>query len=126
MSDVIDKALKKVTKGRDVHVNRLYFFNDELPLYKKDIESVFCKIVQKSLESLKKDGHGSLRVVTRPKGRLAEVEISDTGLGINTEEFLKSEDGETIDNILKKHRGRLNLTSKAGSGTTYVIDLPAR
>ena len=126
LSDVLDKAIKKVTKGREVYVNRLYFYNEELPLFKSEIENVFCKIVQKSIDSIDKEQVGSLRVVTRPKGRLAEVEITDTGVGIDAEQFLNSKEGEAIESILKRHRGRFNLSSKVGSGTTFVIDLPTR
>ncbi|MCB0356795.1 MAG: hypothetical protein KDD40_07290 [Bdellovibrionales bacterium] len=124
LTDVLDKAIKKVVKGRSIQVNKLYFYNDELPLFKSEIESVFRKIVQRSVDSLSADKPGSIRIVTRPKGRLAEVEITDTGAGIDTEQFLNSKEGEAIESILKRHKGRFNLSSQLGSGTTFVIDLP--
>jgi signal transduction histidine kinase len=125
LSEIIDEALKKVSRGRDLQINKLYFYNEDLPLYKKEMESVFYNLFLQSIESMDKELPGTLRVVTRPKGRLAEIEISDTGWGIDKEKFFKSEVGESIESVLKRHKGKLNLSSSKGSGSTFVIDLPS-
>ncbi|MCB9026214.1 MAG: HAMP domain-containing histidine kinase [Bdellovibrionaceae bacterium] len=126
LTEVLDNVIKKITKGQSVQVNKLYFYNEELPVFKKDIENLFSNILQSSISSLSSERPASLRIVTRPKGRLAEIEITDTGTGIDTNKFLNSKEGELIESILKRHRGRWNLSSREGSGSTYVVDLPTR
>lgn len=124
LTEVLDGVIKKVSKGRSVQINKLYFFNEDIPLYKRDIENVFINIMQSSLSSFEEGHPASLRIVTRPKGRFAEVEISDSGQGVDPELFINSKEGELIENTLKRHKGRWNLNSLSGSGSTFVVDLP--
>lgn len=124
LSEVLDSALKKVARGQDLQINKLYFYNDEIPMFKQEMESVFYKVLRKSVESMEPDSIRSLRIVTRPRGRHAEIEISDTGTGIDKEQFLRSKDGESIEGALKRHHGKFQLLSHKGSGSTFTIDLP--
>ncbi len=124
LSEVLDAAIKRVSRGRDLQINKLYFYNEEMTLFRKDMESVFVNVLRKSIDSMESATNKTLRVVTRPKGRLAEVEISDTGSGIDKEGFCKSVEGEAVEAILKRHKGKMNLMSSTASGSTFVIDLP--
>ncbi len=124
LSDIIDSALSKVQRNKNVQVNKLYFYSEDLPMFRHEMEGVFCKVIQQSIDSMKEDTASALRIVTRPKGRLAEIEITDTGAGIDRDYFYGSEAGEAVESTIKKHKGRLNLTSSKGIGSTFVIDLP--
>ena len=80
---------------------------------------------------------GELIVRTEVKGSNAVVEISDTGLGIEPEKLDKIFDAyyttkrggsglglPTARKIVEAHRGNIRVTSQAGKGTSFAIELP--
>jgi len=112
----------------------------KLPLVvadKDSLRSVFTNLLINSLEAI--DGSGGtvgikLRSETNDRAR---VEISDTGRGIATDDIAKifepyfstKETGTGLGlAIVKKaiddHGGSISVSSKQGSGTTFVITLP--
>jgi signal transduction histidine kinase len=106
---------------------------------KDSLRSVFTNLLINSLEAI--DGSGGtvgikLRAETSDSAR---VEISDTGRGIATEDIAKifepyfstKETGTGLGlAIVKKaiddHGGSISVSSKQGSGTTFVIILPVK
>lgn len=106
---------------------------------KDSLRSVFTNLLINSLEAI--DGGGGtvgikLRAETSDSAR---VEISDTGRGIATDDIAKifepyfstKETGTGLGlAIVKKaiddHGGSISVSSKQGSGTTFVIILPVK
>lgn len=115
---------------------------DNLPLVvadKDSLRSVFTNLLINSLEAIDGSG-GSVAVKLKPEStKQARVEISDTGSGIAPEDIAKvfepyfstKETGTGLGlAIVKKaiddHGGSINVSSKQGSGTTFVIILPVK
>ncbi|MCU1268016.1 MAG: hypothetical protein JWM21_4334 [Acidobacteria bacterium] len=102
------------------------------------VRSILTNLIINSLQAL--DGHGRRIVVTLSTDdstRRVQIEVADTGRGIPPEDISKvfepyystKETGTGLGlAIVKKavdeHGGTISVTSKQGSGTTFVITLP--
>jgi signal transduction histidine kinase len=82
---------------------------------------------------------GTLRIVTRSDPDWAEIEITDSGLGVSAgdrerifQPFFSTKPGGTglglciTRRIVREHGGRLAFDSEPGRGTRFVIELPRR
>ncbi|MBN1843864.1 MAG: HAMP domain-containing histidine kinase [Deltaproteobacteria bacterium] len=80
-----------------------------------------------------------MKIVTRAVDGYAEIKISDTGSGIPKEDlskifdpfFTTKEVGKGTGlglnvayNIVKKHKGTIDVESTVGKGTTFTIRIP--
>ena len=106
---------------------------------KDSLRSVFTNLLINSLEAIDGSG-GTVGIKLMPEGtNRARIEISDTGRGIAPEDIAKifepyystKETGTGLGlAIVKKaiddHGGSISVSSKQGSGTTFVITLPVK
>ena len=119
-------------------------FQADLPLIVIDpsqIERVFINLIINAAEAM--DSSGRLFLATRLSSNkeFVNIEISDTGQGINKEDldkifdpFFTTKDvghgtglGLAISyGIIKSHRGKISVESKVGEGTTFIISLPVK
>ena len=115
-------------------------FAKHLPMVyasKNQLRQVFLNLISNARDAMP-DG-GTLSVKTMDKGDHAQVEISDTGIGIKQENINKIFDTffTTKDSVkdvglglsvcygfIKEHGGDIKVKSKWGSGTTFIIILP--
>ena len=103
------------------------------------LERVILNLVNNSFDALPaKDGCITIRTSFSPKN--ITLEISDNGCGIpkeNLEQIFnlffttKGSKGTgiglaVVQKIIKEHKGRINVKSAAGQGTTFSINLPYR
>ena len=103
------------------------------------MEQVFMNIILNALDAM--NGSGTLSVSTRLQDGWAEVSFHDTGHGMPEEvidkifdPFFTTKDstegmgmglGLAVSyGIVKSHNGDIQVTSKAGKGTTFTIRLP--
>jgi signal transduction histidine kinase len=83
------------------------------------------------------DGKGFLTVTIDRKGASVSITVSDTGRGIPEEKiqrvfdpfFTTKERGTGLGlaivySIIEKHKGKIEVQSAPGKGTTFVITLP--
>ncbi|HZE88675.1 MAG TPA: ATP-binding protein, partial [Verrucomicrobiae bacterium] len=105
------------------------------------LQQVFVNIIHNARQAMKqKGGGGLLTIVTRLAGRTCSAEISDTGPGIPAENLRKIFDpffstkpvGEgtglglsIVYGTIQEHGGTIHARSRVGSGTTFVIEIPA-
>jgi two-component system, NtrC family, sensor kinase len=112
----------------------------DLPLikcYPQQLNQVFMNILVNAAQAIKKEGE--INIVTRNAGRYVNIIISDTGCGIPPENipkifdpfFTTKEVGKGTGlglnvayNIIKKHNGILDVKSKPGEGTSFMISIP--
>lgn len=126
LNSLVEEALSAVETGAPVklHIDRLLFLDRPVAVYPKKLEQALFEIMNSSVHTMQSEGR--LRVVTRPKGRRVEIEISDTGGGDMDED--SSQLGPQLLNsarsTIQMHRGHLNVISRKGEGSTYLIDLP--
>lgn len=103
------------------------------------LRQLFLNLVINALDAI--DGAGSILVRTevREDGRqrYMEIRVSDSGRGIDGEHvdrifdpFFSTKDRGTglglaiVSAVVRAHRGFIDVESKAGEGTTFVIGLP--
>ncbi|UCD39211.1 MAG: cache domain-containing protein [Fidelibacterota bacterium] len=103
------------------------------------MQQVFLNIIINAAESM--EGQGKLTLATRitEDGTLITIEVTDTGAGIPTENIDKLFDpfyttkevgrgtglGLAISyGIVERHKGRIEVKSKLGQGTTFLVQLP--
>jgi signal transduction histidine kinase len=106
--------------------------------YPGEINQVFMTILANAMEAI--IGRGNISLQTSSANGNVRIEIADTGTGISAErlEHLFDPDftvkGKRVKagmglmaslNIVKKHGGRIDVSSEVGEGTTFAIELPA-
>ena len=131
---------QKQAQFKDVHLSKL--LGEDLPLISLDkgqIQQSIINLILNAIEST--DPGGSVSVVTKGDrgSEMLQIEISDTGSGISRENlarifdpfFTTKETGTGLGlaityGIIEQHGGNIEVTSKAGAGTAFVIKLPVK
>lgn len=105
--------------------------------YPQELNQVFMNILINAAQAIK--DKGLITIKTGSKNGYVEVKISDTGQGIPEENlprifdpFFTTKDvgkgtglGLNVAyNIIKKHKGTIEVDSKVGEGTTFTVKIP--
>ena len=124
------------------NIKLLKYLDKNIPLTAVDpsqIQQVFMNIIINAAEAM--NGHGSITLTSRKNSQdeFVEIEFADTGHGIREEDFdhifdpfFTTKDpghgtglGLAISyGIIKKHQGTIEVESRVGKGTTFIIRLP--
>ena len=107
--------------------------------YPQKLNQVFMNILVNAAQAIKEKGE--IKIQTKKEGRYVVISISDTGCGIKKEHLSKIFDpffttkeigkgtglGMNIAyNIIKEHKGKIDVKSIAGKGTIFTIILPGK
>lgn len=120
----------------DVSIDHRLLLDRNVPVNPTRMEQAVMNILMNAVENIRPGG--VIRVLTRPKGRRAEIEISDTGCGMDSvtreravEPFFttKAESAAGLGlsvahSIIKMHDGSLSIASEPDRGSTVIVDLP--
>jgi signal transduction histidine kinase len=103
----------------------------------QQLNQVFINILVNAAQAIEK--MGEIRILTKAVDDYVQIHISDTGCGISEENRTKIFDpffttkgvgkgtglGMNIAyNIIQKHKGDIQVESRVGEGTTFIISLP--
>ncbi len=120
-----------------VQIDQHLLLDREIPVYAKPLERALTNLFKNAVQSI--NGKGSVRVVTRPNGARAEIEITDTGIGMDDktlarafEPFFSTQTPgragglglSMAQSIVRTHEGSLTITSQLNRGTTVLVSLP--
>lgn len=107
--------------------------------FPQKLNQVFMNILINAAQAI--EDKGEIRIVTKEENNHVIISISDTGCGIKKEHLSKIFDpffttkeigkgtglGMNIAyNIVKEHKGEINVKSEAGKGTTFIVSLPGK
>ncbi len=108
-------------------------------LDKNQIQQVLMNIILNAAEAM--DGQGKLTVETSSDEEYVRIKFTDTGCGISEENmkklfqpfFTTKETGHGTGlglsisyGVIRKHKGKINVSSEIGKGSTFTIVLPVR
>jgi signal transduction histidine kinase len=138
LNEVVDQAILSArTQTRDAfQVDRQFLLDRSIRVNPLRMQQAVTNLLNNAFEALSPGG--VVRVVTRPRGARVEIEITDTGAGMDastlsraTEPFFTTKPAPAAglglavaDSIVRLHKGTLSLTSQPGRGSTVIIDLP--
>jgi len=122
------------------HIEVVKQYEENLPsihCYPGQLNQVFLNLLNNSRQAI--EGKGKIYISTYSNKKSVFIKIGDTGTGIAPEVLVRifepfyttKEVGEGTGlglsisyGIIEKHNGRINVQSKLGEGTEFVIELP--
>ncbi len=138
INEVISSAVKMVGyQKKNIKIDTHFLLNQLVPVYPVRLEQALMNILNNAVQAI--ENEGVVRVVTRPRGSLAEIEISDTGVGMSKEKltsifkpyYTTKQPGKgtglglsIAHSIIEMHSGNIKVKSEVGKGSTFSIDLP--
>jgi len=144
INDVLRKAIAITTHPAELQNIRLVSnLAPELPDLQGDsdkLQQVFVNIILNALQAMPEGGELTVGTRLTEDSKFIEIEISDTGCGIPQEHLSKLFDpffstkgtgkgtglGLSVSlGIIQKHNGTIDVKSKVGEGSTFIIRLPA-
>lgn len=143
VNSIIQRCVKLVTHHLDLAAIQLELDLDhDLPAVQCDgaqIEQVILALTMNAIEAMPRGGNLWLRSRSLPDSKQISLQIRDDGMGIPPEAlkhlfepfFTTKEGGKGVGlglaisrNIVERHRGKIEVESTPGRGTTFYIFLP--
>ena len=143
LNQLVERVLKmaKATAPEDVQIESHLMMDRPIQVDPIRVEQALTNFVNNGVQAVSshQEGRGTLRVITRPHGSMAEIEITDTGMGMDEETlshiftpfFTTKKAGQgtglglsIAHSIVKMHEGQVHVSSAPGRGSTFTIELP--
>jgi signal transduction histidine kinase len=130
-------ALIKYDMKDRIRLKKEYGNIPEVYCMANEINQVFMIVLTNSVQAI--ENEGTITIKTTQKDSVINIEISDTGRGMTQEklntlldfDFTTKSDRISLGmglmsayNIIKKHKGQIEIKSEAGKGTSVAITLP--
>lgn len=122
-----------------ININKDYQLDPELSLNldANQFKQALLNIILNSIDAMHNGGTLTFATLKSFDSSRINLKIQDNGVGINSEDlphifdpfFTKKDHGTGLGlsithEIIKNHNGRIFVESKAGKGTTFIIELP--
>ncbi len=143
INPVLEEALSIIAHQAELQqVNIVRQLSQDMPMIVGDankLQQVFVNIVVNALQVMPDGGQLTVESSAAPDGGFAQISIVDTGPGIPEENlrkifepfFTTKETGKgtglglsVSHGIIEQHKGRIEVSSKVGKGTTFRITIP--
>lgn len=140
VNEIVDEALE-LAKDRieltKIKINKNYSTNIcKIKVDKEKIKIAFLNIIVNAIEAIEGNDTGTIYIETYQKNDKCHVIIKDNGLGMDEETlsklfepyFTAKENGNGLgltntQNIILSHKGKINIDSKPGEGSTFEVIL---
>jgi len=141
INEAIETVLSDLTDtSYPLRIQLIKAYHPDLPLFlDKGVDQLFTNIIKNAFEAMPQGG--VLKIATKKENDEVIVRISDTGVGIPESEkesifepFFTTKDidkgcglGLAIcDEIIQAYEGKIDVESKEGEGTTFIIHFPLK
>jgi signal transduction histidine kinase len=144
VEDVLLLCEKDLSKHQ-VHVEKKYAGRPKAPVIRGQIEQILLNLIINARQAMPDGGRMTLEVRDNPASRMAEIRISDTGVGISPDKLrlifdpfytTKAPDEEghggnglglsVCRQIIEQHHGRIRVESVVGKGSKFTVKLPLK
>jgi two-component system NtrC family sensor kinase len=133
----IDIIKNHVTFQNIKIIKKLYRDLPQIAVDSNKIKQVFLNLMLNAAEAMPEGGSLSIKSRLSENEKYVEIEFTDTGLGIPEENinklfdpFFTTKSGGTglglavSYGIIEQHKGKIEVRSKQGQGSTFVVRLP--
>lgn len=126
LNTVVSRAIESVQSQipSRIEIDSMLFLDRPIELFPEQMEYALEKILAHTAQRIKKEG--KIRIVTRPKGSRAEIEITDNGRLSRQGLTGKESQLGVADSIIRLHQGHLSFQKGEDLGATCLIDLPMK
>ncbi len=146
VNEVITRAIELAAHSAELgNVQMIKELDPALPRLMADfdqLQQVCTNLILNAIQAMPEGGILTLRTSTPPDNdSQLKIEVQDTGLGISPENmrrlftpfFTTKKKGKGVGlglavayGIVQRHKGRIEVQSREGEGTTFIIYLPLR
>jgi signal transduction histidine kinase len=146
LADLVDEVLiladKDLSKHR-IQIEKKYHDRPRAPVVAGQIEQILLNLVINARQAMPRGGRLKIELSENHKTHMAEIRVSDSGVGIPPERlrlifdpfFTTKEPDEhghggsglglsVCRQIIEQHNGRIRVESVAGKGSTFTVKLP--
>lgn len=142
VEDVLVLCEKDLLKHQ-VQIEKRFHGRPKAPIVRGQIEQILLNLVINARQAMTKGGRLTIEVRDNPAIDMAEIHVSDTGVGIPPEQLrlifdpfytTKSPDGDgsggnglglsVCRQIIEQHNGRIRVESVVGKGSRFSVKLP--
>ncbi len=121
----------------EIRVVKEYGKVPEIYCFPGELNQVFMNLLSNAVQAI--GSKGTIHIKTFSGNGQVDVQISDTGPGIKSNKIKKLFEFDfsqsssrvkmatglvTVKNIVEKHKGTIEVESKIGQGTTFILQLP--
>ena len=146
--DLVEEALiltEKDLSKHHVQVEKKYQGRPKAPVVPGQIEQILLNLIINARQAMPRGGRLRIEVGENPSTQLAEIRVSDTGVGIPPnqlrlifEPFYTTKEPDehghggsglglsVCRQIMEQHHGRIRVESVVGKGSTFTVKLPLR
>ena len=142
VEEIIVLADKDLSKHR-IHVDKKYHGRPKAFVVPAQIEQVLLNLIINARQAMPRGGHLRIEVCENARTQMAEMSVSDTGIGIPPERlrlifepFYTTKEPDSNGHggtglglsvcrqIIEQHNGRVRVESLVGKGSTFTVKLP--
>ncbi len=146
LAELVDEVLILAEKDLSKHhiqVEKKYQDRPRAPVVAGQIEQILLNLVINARQAMPRGGRLKIELIENHKTHMAEVRVSDSGVGIPPERlrlifepfYTTKEPDEhghggsglglsVCRQIIEQHNGRIRVESVAGKGSTFTVKLP--
>jgi signal transduction histidine kinase len=146
LAALVDEVLilteKDLTKHR-IQVDKQFNGRPQVAVVPAQVEQILVNLIINARQAMPRGGRLRIEVRDNPRNQMAEVRITDTGVGIPAEQlrlifepfYTTKEPDEhghggtglglsVCRQIIEQHQGRIRVESVVGKGSTFTVKLP--